>query len=157
MIIALLVITSVVYTLVFYPELVNGYWDTLVKAFDADREPTKFAQQKMLLSHFYSSPICGEGFGQMFYEPFPGRMRWGIQFELQYHLKLAQTGIIGFTLIMLSYWGTFFIVCIYLINVRILCFGLLLLDYSSFCYWMLPILFLVPLIGCYLYIFVGQR
>ena len=142
LIIALLVITSVVYTLVFYPELVNGYWDTLVKAFDADREPTKFAQQKMLLSHFYSSPICGEGFGQMFYEPFPGRMRWGIQFELQYHLKLAQTGII---------------VCIYLINVRILCFGLLLLDYSSFCYWMLPILFLVPLIGCYLYIFVGQR
>lgn len=145
LIVILFIIISIAYTFTFYPELVNGYWDTLIKAFDSDREPTKFAQQKMLLSHFYSSPICGEGFGRMFYEPFPGRMRWGMQFELQYHLSLAQTGVVGFMLIMLSYLGTLF----YSIYLAYKCEDLILFAFAVGLFFILILNATNPILGSF--------
>lgn len=101
-----IILSIICLTYVLYPEVVEGYWDTLIMAFDSDKEPTKFVQQEMLLGHFFESPIYGKGFGSFFYEPFPGRMQYSDEFELQYHLRLATTGIIGFILYMIATWGT---------------------------------------------------
>jgi hypothetical protein len=90
------------------PEILEGYWEAFRRAFDSSVEPVKFAQQEMLINEFLKSPLLGHGFGAEFYEPFPGRMLFSHQFEMQYHLKLAQTGIIGFLLLLLVYWGIFF-------------------------------------------------
>lgn len=73
-----------------------GYVGTFTKAFDSDAEPVKFAQEKSLIEAFLNNPIFGYGAGARFFEPFPGRAVWSSQFELQYHLVLARTGIIGF-------------------------------------------------------------
>ena len=92
----------------FYSDILAGYWDVFSRAFDSGREPIKFAQSKMLINEFMKSPIVGQGFGQIFYEPSPGREIWSHQYELQYHLKLAQTGIIGFLFLVISYFGILF-------------------------------------------------
>lgn len=92
---------------IFYPEILLFYADVFFKAFDADREPIKFVQQKMLIAAFMEKPFCGYGFGHMFYESsIGGRGISAYEYELQYHLKLAQTGIIGFSLLIFSYFGT---------------------------------------------------
>lgn len=92
---------------IVYPELINGYWDVFIKAFDSDREPIKFTQLKMFIEKFYESPIWGHGFGYEFYEPaIGGRGIYDTEYELQYFIKLAQTGIIGETLLLFSYFGT---------------------------------------------------
>ena len=82
--------------------------ETFINAFDSDVEPVKFAQQRMLISEFMKSPLWGHGVGVDFYEPFPGRLMFAHQFELQYHLKLAQTGLIGFVMMGITYFGIFF-------------------------------------------------
>lgn len=104
--ILIIILSTILLILILYPEIVEGYWNTLIKAFDSDKEPVKFIQQKMLLENFSESPIYGKGFGSIFYEPFPGRMQYSSQFELQYHLKLATTGIVGLTLYMIATWGS---------------------------------------------------
>lgn len=92
-----------------YPETLLFYADVFFKAFDSDREPIKFIQQEMLVEAFMEKPFCGYGFGHMFYEPnIGGRGIFAYEYELQYHLKLAQTGIIGFSLLIFSYFGTLF-------------------------------------------------
>lgn len=99
---------SVFYTYSNYPEVFYGYMETFKNAFDSDVEPVKFAQQRMLISEFMKSPLWGHGVGVDFYEPFPGRLIFAHQFELQYHLKLAQTGLIGFVMMGITYFGIFF-------------------------------------------------
>ena len=91
---------SLVYFSIFDPDLFAGYIETFTKAFDNDVEPIKFAQEKALLKAFYESPIFGHGAGARFFEASPGRGVWSSVFELQYHLVLARTGIIGFLI-----WG----------------------------------------------------
>lgn len=81
------------------PEFISNYTQVFLKAFDTEKEPIKFAQQKMLMEKFEEKPLFGHGSGCMFYEPAPGRMMFANQFELSYHLKLAFTGIIGFLII----------------------------------------------------------
>lgn len=85
------------------PEIIEGYWAMFIQAFNSSIEPVKFAQSKMLLEEFQDCPIFGHGFGATFYEPSPGRQLYGYQFELQYHLILAQAGIIGLSLLLLFY------------------------------------------------------
>lgn len=87
------------------PMIVDGYVETFVKAFDAEREPIKFAQSKMLIEEFEKSPIYGHGLGAEFFEPFPGRQQRGHVFELTYQFKLAQTGIIGVILYLIAIIG----------------------------------------------------
>lgn len=87
--------------------IIEGFMDTFLKAFDSGKEPIKFVQQKMLLDNFFENPIFGAGVGKEFFEPFPGRNYYNYQFELQYHLILAQMGIIGFILYMIVYLGIF--------------------------------------------------
>lgn len=90
------------------PELINGYSEVFLNAFDSDKEPVKFAQKKMLMENFMDKPIFGYGSGAIFFEPSPGRMIYGDQFELSYHFKLASTGIIGFVIIVGTYLWIFF-------------------------------------------------
>jgi hypothetical protein len=90
------------------PEIITGYTELITKAFDADKEPVKFAQEKMLIEKFKEKPLFGHGFGAMFFEPSPGRMYFGNQFELSYHFKLATTGVIGFVIIVGVYLWIFF-------------------------------------------------
>lgn len=91
------------------PELVQGYSEVLLNAFDSDKEPIKFAQKTMLTEKFFEKPIFGYGSGARFFEPSPGRMLYGDQFELSYHYKLASTGIVGFIMIIGVYlWILFY-------------------------------------------------
>lgn len=90
------------------PEIINGYTEVFLNAFDSDKEPTKFAQKTMLIEKFTEKPIFGYGSGAMFFEPSPGRMLYGDQFELSYHYKLASTGFIGFIIIIGVYLWIFF-------------------------------------------------
>lgn len=88
---------------------IDNYTQVFLNAFDSDKEPIKFAQQKMLIEKFKEKPIFGHGAGAMFYEPSPGRMSFGDQFELSYHFRLASSGIIGFTIIVGIYlWVLFY-------------------------------------------------
>lgn len=88
---------------------IDNYTQVFLNAFDSDKEPIKFAQQKMLIEKFIEKPIFGHGAGAMFYEPSPGRMSFGDQFELSYHFRLASSGIIGFTIIVGIYlWVLFY-------------------------------------------------
>ena len=91
------------YVIAFFPDLCEGYVKVFFKAFDSGQEPVKFAQQKALLSAFCEKPFCGHGDGAFFYEPFPGRQQYMSKMELQYHLKLAQTGVVGFVLLLFAY------------------------------------------------------
>ncbi|MBF4507166.1 hypothetical protein IRZ83_10835 [Flavobacterium sp. JLP] len=90
------------------PELIDGYSEVFMNAFDSGKEPIKFAQKEMLTQKFIEKPIFGQGSGAMFFEPAPGRMIFADQFELSYHYKLASTGIIGFILIVGTYLWVFF-------------------------------------------------
>lgn len=96
------------YITITNPGIIDGFINTISKAFDSGQEPIKFAQQKMLLSHFYENPLFGAGVGKEFYEPFPGRMIFNYQYELQYHLILAQMGIVGLLLYLIVYLGILF-------------------------------------------------
>ena len=104
---ALVVSSGLCYFILVEPKIFEGYLYTFTKAFDADAEPVKFAQNKMLLNEFFKSPLWGHGIGYEFYEPRPGRMYLSHQYELTYQLKLAQGGIIGFVVYMLCTWGCF--------------------------------------------------
>lgn len=86
------------YVMISYPDLFEGYSKTFVNAFDSSKEPIKFAQSQMLMDEFIANPFTGVGVGKLMYEPSPGRTIYSHEFELQYLLTLAQTGIIGFTL-----------------------------------------------------------
>lgn len=91
------------------PEIIIGYKEVFLKAFDSDKEPIKFAQKTMLIEKFIEKPIFGHGSGVKFFEPSPGRMVYGDQFELSYHYKLASTGIVGFVIIVGVYlWILFY-------------------------------------------------
>jgi len=91
------------------PELIEGYSEVFLNAFDSDKEPIKFAQKTMLIEKFTEKPIFGYGMGASFFEPSPGRMMYGDQFELSYHYKLASTGIVGFVIIIGVYlWILFY-------------------------------------------------
>lgn len=111
---------------ILIPETVNSYFNIFIDAFNSDKEPIKFAQSKMLISKFLDSPFIGQGAGYSFYEPLPGRGIYSTEFELQYHLKLAQTGIIGFGLLMFAYLGILFL-ALYLSMKKqdIICFSIL--------------------------------
>lgn len=99
------IVAAIVVVCIRFPELIDGYYSTFIKAFDSGQEPIKFAQQKMFMDAFKSSPIFGVGVGQMLHEPYPGRNVLMFQFELTYHLWLAETGIVGFLLYSFSYFG----------------------------------------------------
>jgi len=91
------------------PELIKGYSEVFLNAFDSDKEPIKFAQKTMLIEKFMEKPILGHGSGVVFFEPSPGRMLYGDQFELSYHYKLASTGLVGFIIIIGVYlWILFY-------------------------------------------------
>lgn len=114
-----LVKSSVVFLLLFLgafivvdkynPQFIENYTQVFFNAFDSEKEPVKFAQKKMLIEKFKEKPIFGHGSGEMFFEPSPGRMTYGDQFELSYHFKLASTGVVGFILIIGIYlWILFY-------------------------------------------------
>ena len=90
------------------PELIKGYSEVFLNAFDSDKEPIKFAQKTMLIEKFKEKPFFGYGSGVMFFEPSPGRTLYMNQFELSYHYKLASTGVIGFVIIVGTYLWIFF-------------------------------------------------
>lgn len=106
--IALVTCISIGYLAVSNTEMFEGYLNTFTKAFDSDEEPTKFAQSNLLLNQFANAPIEGMGAGKVLFEPSPGRMDFRYQFELQYHLTLAQTGLVGFFLKMFFLLGTLY-------------------------------------------------
>lgn len=83
------------------PEIVKGYTNIFLKAFDSSQEPIKFKQSHLLLDAFSKSPLFGNGFGMKLWEEAKGVH--SIDFELSYQLKLAWTGISGFFAIMLAY------------------------------------------------------
>jgi len=89
--------------LIYYinENLILGFWETFIKAFDSEKEPTKFQQHLSLMNSFRESPILGKGFGAKFLDPV--RSYYDYVFELSYQLKLANTGLIGFTLLFSSY------------------------------------------------------
>lgn len=93
----------------FSPEIIEGYWNTFTKAFDAGEEPIKFAQKEMFYKEIEKNPIFGNGVGKEFYEPFPGRSIFATKFELQYFLITAQTGFFGLIFYLCFYLGIFFI------------------------------------------------
>lgn len=97
--------TALISFWIINPDFFFGYVETFTKAFDSDVEPIKFAQDKALTEAFLKSPVFGHGAGALFYEPSPGRQFWGTQFELQYHLVLARTGILGFSIWMFALIG----------------------------------------------------
>jgi hypothetical protein len=90
------------------PEIIKGYSEVFMNAFDSGKEPIKFAQQDMLTQKFIEKPLFGQGSGAMFFEPSPGRMIFADQYELSYHFKLASSGIIGFIIIVGTYLWIFF-------------------------------------------------
>ena len=97
---------------IFYsinPDLFLGYFDTFIRAFDSEREPIKFAQNKMFIKYISENPFFGVGGGAEFYEPYPGRGTYGTDFELTYHLALARSGIFGIAFWIFSLFGVIFI------------------------------------------------
>lgn len=101
-----IILISLGYIIITAPDIFDGYLETFTKAFDSDQEPIKYAQSQMLMDTFKDNPIFGVGVGKELFEPAPGRIGFTHQFELQYHLVLAQTGIIGFILKMIFVIGT---------------------------------------------------
>lgn len=82
-------------------DLILGFWETFIKAFDSEKEPVKFQQHLSLMNSFQESPILGKGFGAKFLDPV--RSYYDYIFELSYQLKLATTGLVGVTLLLSSY------------------------------------------------------
>jgi len=96
---------ALLYWALCFPDLFNAYLNIFLNAFDSGEEPTKFVQNKVLIEAFKESPIMGHGDGAYFFEPFPGRVQNMHTMELSYQLALAQRGIVGLVLMLISYAG----------------------------------------------------
>ncbi len=100
----LILLTIVImYMISFEPDMVEGYTNTFLMAFNSDEESTKFSQARMLWDHFCENPICGEGSGAVLYESDRGIRQH--QYELTYLLQLATKGVIGFIFYFFAIFG----------------------------------------------------
>lgn len=125
----LILLGSVVsYFILFEPEVVDGYSEAYMRAFDSDEEPVKYKQAVMLWNSFQESPIIGQGSGKSYYEPW--RLHRGTSFEVIYLLMLATRGIIGFVFYLIGIVGPFFVGMYYALKYKDALFIFMLISYG---------------------------